>query len=214
MPTESYFEDLGKIIVQYSGDRDTAENVLWFSSTGIGGATLAELNSFAASFYSLWSAAVVAMLPTTTEVIAALVSDWTSADGLTGEQTGTDAGTGDGAATGAQVSALINWLANGRFRGGHPRTYLPNPASGNLENNQNLTSDSASALAASIGSFLTDFNELTIADAAVELVLYHRGPTAAHPDRIAQGVKPIIGGDVPTRLATQRRRVRRVGHER
>lgn len=212
MPDDTYYDDLGKIEITYAGLRDTAVNVFWFACDAIAGAALDALEALAESWYTAWWDAIKANTSDLLMLTSCVASDWTSADGLSGIYNGSDTGSNDGDPVQAQVAALINWETNGRYRGGHPRTYVPGIIASDLENNQNLSDDAAASLASAMGTFLTTVNDLTFDDDSVTLVLYHRGPTATHPDRIAQGVKPIIGGVVPTQLATQRRRVRRAGH--
>jgi|SRR5579862_2133100 hypothetical protein len=207
-----YFPDLVKIEMTYSGDRDTATNVMWGFAEGAAGATISELETFANSFVSLWYTAMKQFMSSNCEFTSCFASDWTSATGLSGGVITSNPGTGATPNVPAQVCLLINWLTNGRYRGGHPRTYFPNLPSALLADNQHVTNTVVTDAESNLATFLTGVNALTLNGGPFALNLYHRGPPPT--GRVAQGLTPIVGASVAAMLATQRRRVRRVGHDR
>lgn len=204
---DSYFEDLLKVNIQYSGDRNTAENVLYASCLGAHGATLDDLNGLAESIFTAATTYIMERVQEAILLAAVKVADWTDADGLTGEYTGSEAGSLTGDPLTAQVSCLVNEQTNMRYRGGRGRIYLPPPDVTKVETDLAWTGAFVTATTSGMTSFFDAVNELSIGDDLLTLVLYHKGSP-----NVDQGFEAVIGVTGSAVPGTQRRRVRRVGH--
>lgn len=121
---------------------------------------------------------------------------------------GADTGSGSDANTSAlpQICLLINWSISGTYRGGHPRTYLPPPASDKVNSDGSLPGSVITALTTAADGFRTDVNALSptpFTSVALGTVAFFRGHSALSPPVF----KPFVAGAAHGRVATQRRRV-------
>jgi hypothetical protein len=205
---DEYFEDLLKFIVQYSGDRNTAENVFYASCAGAHGATESNLVSLATSVHGWWGEYLMPLMSSAVSLQTVLCADWTDAEGLTGEYTAGVAGGLTGAPLTSQVCALINETSLMRYRGGRGRIYLPPPDVTKVETDQTWTGAFVADLATAITTVLNDINTLEIGVDLLTAVLYHRSGNKV----VAQGYEDIVEVSASSIPGTQRRRVRRVGH--
>lgn len=206
---DEYFEDLLKIIMHYSGERNTAENVMYASCLGAHGATLDDLDSLAEAIGTSWSDEVMPLVSSSITFTTCYVADWTDADGLTGAyDVGTVGGlTGDQLPD--QVATLVNLDSLLRYRGGRGRIYIPQPDVTKVETGTTWTSAFVTAMTDAIVAYLASVAEREIGDDLLTPVLYHR---AGNKD-VAQGYEDIVGAAASITPGTQRRRVRRVGHK-
>lgn len=205
---DEYFTDLVKLEITYTGERNTAANILYASCPNAHGASLTALNTIATNLGDYIGANLMPLVASSVSLDQVLASDWTSMDGLTGFETFETAGGLTGGKLPSQVAVLVNEITNTRYRGGHGRIYGPQPDTTKLQTDQTWTTAFQTAIAAFWVGFLSQIADQVIGAAALTPVLYHR---AGNKD-IEQGYEDIIGLDVPLTPATQRRRVRRVGH--
>lgn len=205
---DEYFEDLLKITLNYSGERNTAANILFASCTAAHGASLSALESLATTFAEYVVGNMMPLVSSSVSFLDCTVADWTSADGLTGGYEDSAAGGLTGGKLPSQVCVLINFITNTRYRGGHGRVYVPQPDTTKLQTDQTWTDAFATAMTDFWVAFLDEIAAQTIGAAALTPVLYHR----AGSKDIDQGYEDIIGTQTSITPGTQRRRVRRVGH--
>lgn len=205
---DEYFTDLVKIEILYTGERNTAANVLWATCPGAHGASLDSLETIATALGEYYIANMMPLISSSVSFEACTVADWTSADGLTAEYDNPTAGSLTGGKLPSQVCVLVNYLTNTRYRGGHGRTYVPQPDTTKLQTDQTWTSAFQTAVEDFWVAFLDQIGEQLIGEAALTPVLYHR----AGSKDLEQGTEDIIGLGVSLTPGTQRRRVRRVGH--
>lgn len=205
---DDYYEDLLKIVLQYEGERNTAENVLYASCLGAHGAALGALDTLAQNIGGKWGTEIMPYVSAAVTLVNCLVADWTSADGLTGEYAFDIAGglTGDNLTD--QVATLVNETTLMRYRGGRGRIYIPQPDVTKIESGTSWTSTFVSDIDTAITAWADFTNEQSIGDDLLTWVLYHR----AGSKNLEQGFETIIGADCSSIPGTQRRRVRRVGH--
>jgi len=206
MPT-TYLAHLGKVEIYYQGDRDTAVNVMWISSTGIDGADSTLLAALATDIGSEWVDMFAPYICNEQTILECTVTDWSSDTGVSGTHVLNVPGSSGPGPMPSQVCSLINWQVATRYRGGRPRQYVPAPSQGMLADNQHLTEVVAGGMSINAELFLGFVNAEVISGDPVKLVCFHR-VTAHHP---VASVEPIISGAVSPQLATQRRRLRRVG---
>lgn len=205
---DEYFEDLLKIELQYTGERNTAANIFYASCTGAHGASVSALGDVATTIGEYVDANLMPLVASTVFHALTTVADWTSADGLTGAYGSDTAGGLTGGKLPSQVCALVNFETLTRYRGGHGRMYLPQPDTTKLQTDQTWTTAFQSAITDFMVAFLDEIAAQTIGAAAITPVLYHR---SGNKD-IAQGYEDIVGSSCSITPGTQRRRVRRVGH--
>jgi hypothetical protein len=207
-PGTEYFTDLLKIEMTYAGERNTAANIMYATCSAAHGASLADLNGLAASLATSWSG-VKNVIHESLFFQECKVSDWTSAEGLSGTDSPVVAGLWTGTILPSQVCGLVNYDTTMRYRGGHGRLYLPQPGDTAVETDTTWTSTYLSAAVDFVTDWFTDINAAELASEPLTWVLYHRGST-----HVPQGVEVIQGATISGIPATQRRRVRRVGHKR
>jgi hypothetical protein len=207
-----YYENLLKFEILYTGERNTAANVFFAKCNGAAGATLDELQTLATSIGDYWGANVMPLVSEYVTLSECTCADWTSADGLTGLVDLDTAGSLTGGRLPDQVAVLLNYQTNLRYRGGRGRMYLPQPDITKLLSGQAWTTAFVGDIEAAMAGVMGTVNDQSISSNALTYSLYHRGPDAKHPDRLAQGVEPVLAILCSPVPGTQRRRVRRVGH--
>jgi hypothetical protein len=205
---DEYYEDLLKIVLSYSGEHNTAENVFYASCLGAHGATLTDLNDLAGSVITDWASDVMPLVGSTIALIQATVSDWTDADGLTGIATGDHVGGLTGDPLTDQVATLINEETLMRYRGGRGRIYIPQPDVTKILTGTTWTTAFVSDMSDAVTAFFNSLNVLSIGDDLLTAVLYHRAGNKV----VEQGFEDIVEVTCSPTPGTQRRRVRRVGH--
>lgn len=205
---DEYFEDLLKFNVQYSGERNTAENVIYAACESAHGATLDTLIELAEEVGGYWVSNIMPYVSAAISLVNVLCADWTDADGLTGEYARDTAGSLSGDKLPSQVCTLGNFETLMRYRGGRGRIYLPQPDATVLQTDQTWTTDFIEDVTTGLTDVFNSINELTIGDEALTTVLYHRSGNKV----VEQGYEMVVGVTASATPGTQRRRVRRVGH--
>lgn len=106
------------------------------------------------------------------------------------------------------VSGILSWKTPLRYRGGHPRSYMPGLSQGDLDDQRNWTLSATALLAAAGAGFRTDLNAMSPPDAGVAdmcVVHYSRAHVALTPPQI----ESIIGVQAEQAIGSQRRRLGR-----
>lgn len=121
--------------------------------------------------------------------------------------TQSQAGNVAGTALPAGSSIVISWNIQRRYRGGHPRTYVPGLTitSLNSSNSSQVSAAQISTLGAGASGFISDVAALTVGTASCKLVClsYYQG-------RALRGTPQtfdITGAAVHSRMDSQRRRL-------
>lgn len=204
----SYFTDLLKIDVKYTGERNTAANVFFLHSISAAGATVSNLAALASTIYSLWATDIMPYVTSAVTLSEVIAADWTSMDGLVGAHQDTTAGSLTGDPLPSQVCTLVNATTNLRYRGGRGRMYLPQPTGAQLASDMTWTSTFQGDITAGMELVLAGINDTVFGSTDLEFVLYHRGTA-----KVVQGVEPVLEWQCAAIPGTQRRRIRRVGHK-
>lgn len=205
---DEYYEDLLKLQLLYSGEHNTAANILYASCLSAHGATLDTLNDLAGSLIEAWASDIMPLVGSTIALVEALVSDWTDADGLTGNATGDHVGGLTGDPLTDQVAVLINEETLMRYRGGRGRIYIPQPDVTKILTGTTWTTAFVTAMSDAITDVFNTVDALSIGDDPLTMVLYHRAGNKV----VEQGFEEIVEVTCSPTPGTQRRRVRRVGH--
>lgn len=132
-----------------------------------------------------------------------------------GELIGIDTNSTGGSAAGTRVddnaaSLVISWLTTVYWRGGKPRTYLPGPTTGQIDNGTVVNTTVRGNLGTAANNFKTDADALTQGTiTATQLgFLSFRSGNEERPSPIFY---PYTGAIVHLRPGTQRRRIGRWG---
>ena len=145
-------------------------------------------------------------------VAASFIGDVTATDlgsdtGGTATQSGNTPGTGAGASLPANVATGVSWKINRRYRGGHPRTYLPGVPVGAISDPNTFTGTHVTAVGNGANAFRTAIAAISVAGTSCSLVCvgYRRQGVLLPVPLISQ----IQSGSCDTRPDSQRRRLGR-----
>lgn len=106
------------------------------------------------------------------------------------------------------AAIVLSWAINAYWRGGKPRTYLPNPTTGQVDDGNAVNGSAITAAAAAAEDFRGDVNGITqgtITGTQLGVVSFRSG----NVDRTPPLFYAYTGVLVHTRLGTQRRRLGR-----
>lgn len=114
-------------------------------------------------------------------------------------------GTRAGPAWTNDVATCISWKVNYRWRGGHPRTYLPGPTTSDVTAGRLWASTFETLAETSASDFLSIINVATMLGGPLSLVAvrYYSGGALLETPLVL----PIVGSTVHSRVDTQRRRL-------
>lgn len=209
-----YKPGLVNIRAQYTRDPDsgdTPENVFWFENGTTTTPTLTQLQAIQAAFDENWSAVWARCGATDANMTGSIITDWSSSSGLESSSVGSFSPVAGDSGTGVppNVAALISYEIQLRWKGGHFRTYLP------YIGNSSVISGTHDQLSASvIANLQTQFNDFlnamlasgTLGGQAFRCYKNKTNATTA-------ALYPIAGFTINAMLASQRRRLRRVGRK-
>lgn len=187
------------------------ENILWFLSGSTTTPTLANLQGVAANFDPLWGAVFAAYGPSTNHYTGSVTTDWSSNTGLQYNSVGVFGGTAGGQAAGVQsgqVAILISYQIGVRYKGGHPRTYLPYVSEGVTlgSSGDQVSTTTQTAIVNAYNAMINGMRGGATLNGQTMVIYRHRTNPA-----LAQ-TYPFATFTVQSQTATQRRRIRRVAH--
>jgi hypothetical protein len=161
----------GIVRVRVAGSVDTEvfNNIFHLQYTG-GAPTTANLNAVCAAVLTAWQTNFKALCPASVVLSGADAQDLTTALSATGAATDTTAGTRSGTAFPNSVAACITWKINVRYRGGHPRTYLPAGVLADLQSGNRWTDAFVSAADTAAAAFLTAMNAISVGGSTYKMV--------------------------------------------
>jgi len=194
---------INRFFVQYSGTAPTA----------------AQLNTLASSIASDWNSQLASSAQSGYTLTGVEIEDLTSASAAIGAWTGSHAGTRAGALFGAGTAVVVRFIIARRYRGGHPRVYLPYFTSADLNTEQAWLSASVSGLVTAWKAFMAAVIAHTWSGATISNqvnVSYFHGFTNYTKPSGRESSRPTLRGtplvDVVTdtsvnpHVASQRRR--------
>lgn len=170
-----------------------------------GSPTVANLNTLCGSFLSAYNAQFAALLNPVVTITSADAADLTNAGAASGSATSAGVGTRTGTPLPTSACAVISWKINNRYRGGHPRTYVPAGNVADVLVGRTFTDAFITAFDAAITAFLSAVNALTTGTVTYKLIClsYTRNKVALIPPV----PYTIQSGMADHRLDTQRRRL-------
>jgi hypothetical protein len=179
-------------------------NIFHLQYTG-GAPSVANLNTLCGSFLSAYASNLLPLCNPLVVLASADAQDLTNAGAAQGSATNTSPGTRTGTALPTSACAVISWKINNRYRGGHPRTYVPAGNTADLLLGRNWTDTFVTAANAAANAFLSAINALTTGAITYKLIClsYTRNKIALNPPV----PYTIQSGLVDHRLDTQRDRL-------
>jgi hypothetical protein len=129
---------------------------MFFSFAGAG-PTVTDLNTWLTTVSAAWGTNMSPQQHTSCTLTSLEATDLTSSNGAQTTLTASHAGTltGTGTAPAAGIAVVIKFRISRRYRGGHPRFYMPGPSMGNLADSEHWTSAYATAIATAFAGFVT-----------------------------------------------------------
>lgn len=168
--------------------------------------TQAKADALAASARLAFNTRMMAHMHSSVTLTETIVTDLSSVNGVTAIDTGSGVGAQGASVSPGQVAFLINWKIARRYRGGHPRTYLPGVAEIDVDGAGIIISTRRTPLSVSVGQFITDIAATTGGPTNPYLAVVHyfkNGVLQSAPE-----VDRIISGSCNVICGTQRRRLR------
>jgi len=173
-----------------------------------GAPTVADCNTLAGLVLFAWNSNILPIQHEDLSVTSCVITDLTGPSYSSGESAETSAGSLVGGILPAGAAALVSYSINLRYRGGHPRQYLPVGDSTKLLNTSEWTTDFQTAVGDAITSFIDAVNGLSAGSTTMYpqcAVSYYSG----NARRLVPVVLDVFYSGVSQTLASQRRRTRR-----
>jgi hypothetical protein len=190
-------------------------NVLHVQYTG-GPPDTADLITFATAIATSWNTNIAPLVPSNVILTQVVATDLASTSGASGNFAGSHAGAASGTVGPANAAFLVDYPSSFRYRGGHPRTYLPPTVAGDLQDSAHWTTTIVGTLQTAwrvvLGLLYTSSYSSFSASGqcAVSYVSTAVTPTPPHR-RVTPLVMPIAQNTclIKTEVASQRRRIGR-----
>lgn len=220
MPALPSVSKVLKTIIKYSSSEAAQDilNILFLAYAGTA-PTDAQLVTLAGDILTLIGSDLVTMYPSVLSNNEVSLEDLSSDTAATGFNTGTNTGTRSGAPLGAGTALVIGAPIARRYRGGHPRSYLPWGTAADLTTQDQWGTTEQAAFLAAWVDFIGGLSSL-VWSGGVSLthvnVSYYQGFTPhVYPSgryrnvpnlRVTPVVDPVIEYVCNPRTASQRRR--------
>jgi hypothetical protein len=209
----TYHNGLVQIRPQYSADSgDTPENVLWFQASVFGDPyvpfSTTDLANIAAVFDPAWGNLWKYTGNSSCTYDGSILTAWDSDTGPEYNNTlhfTAVPGQLSGDQLPNQVAVLVNWTTTQRYRGGHPRFYLPNQDINVVQYGSNVSPSYLPGLQTRANTLVSDMAGLTTTTFSDFQPVNFR----FRSDAAKVQVIPLVGVVVNPKLATQRRRLRK-----
>lgn len=172
--------------------------------------TAAQLNTLAADFNSSWASDMSPLLVSNTILTAVTITDLASSLGAQGVAATARTGSNGGTTIGGNTSVLVNYPSSIRYRGGHPRSYLPAPPESELASASTISTGAQTSYTTAWNFVLSNMFGVSIGTFTTAGQCAVSYVTAGAP-RVTPVVMPISQSaiTVELQLASQRRRIGR-----
>lgn len=186
-------------------------NVLYLQYSGTA-PDVSALNSVATSIGNAWNTNFASLADTTVIMNEVKLIDLTNRGSAISDVTGMNhPGTRAGTNLTNQVAAVVSWRINHRYRGGHPRSYMPFGVLGDVTTGRTWTTTFTGLVTTGAGAFRTALNAITWSGATVKMVsmnFYSHDPATGEKTYVIPPVPYTIQSAVcHGRVDTQRRRL-------
>jgi len=165
----------------------------------------ATINAICQAVHTAYLNAFTPLWNSTCVLITVDGQDLASRTAATGTYSLTHPGTGTTIPMAVQVALTLSWSISDRYRGGHPRTYLPGIDGTFVTNGRLLTTAGHTAYLNAAAGFLTNMNAMTAGGSSWRMCCvryFSQHQLLANPL-----VRTITGQSVHGRIDTQRRRL-------
>jgi hypothetical protein len=150
--------------VAVTGDQGATKfaNIFWIRNGGGTTPALSDLSAYAGLVYAAYATRFKALINNNTIIRKADLLYYGPA-GLVigGAHVENTSCTRTGTAMPANACPCISWSVQQRYKGGHPRTYLPSPETSDMVDMTSWTTAFTSAAQTAANNFLSDINALT-----------------------------------------------------
>lgn len=197
----------GVVRVKLQGTNQTVGwvNVFYMTYSGTPPST-ADCSAVATSVRAAWLSAIAPAMLTGTILTGVEVADMSTSTGAVGSNSTSAAGTkASSAPLPVNCAVVISYKVNRRYRGGHPRNYLPGPNAADVSNGRTWQSAYQTVLNAMSGNWPTALNAISSGGSNYQLaaVSYYNGG-ALRTQPLVMAVTSCV---VHTRLDSMRRRL-------
>jgi hypothetical protein len=181
--------------------------------------TATEYNTFASSIASAWNSNLSAFAFSDCTLTEVIVTDLSDPSAAVGSWSGSHVGTNTGEPLPANAAFIVRFHQDRRYRGGHPKVFLPYLVAESLDSVQEWIPATVAGLVAAFEAFLTDMltdgwsGSGTLTHVLVSFfqgftnVLYPSGRYHAKPTpRSSPLVTPVTGYSGNPKVGSQRRR--------
>lgn len=171
-----------------------------------GSLTQAHLDTVAQTMLDTYVSQFLPILNGVTIVTSSQVIDLSSRTGLFSSASGSHPGTNVvGSPTSNQTAMVISWKITDRYRGGHPRTYIPGMSTADITNGHTWTGAFVNLALASARGFRSAVNAITTGGFQWSLVCVRY--FSHHALLVDPLVRVINDAQVHSRVDTMRRRL-------
>jgi hypothetical protein len=195
-----------KVTLTYTvGEDVNVENILHFKYTG-GPPVAADCVTLSGAFATAFSSDLKSLLSSSYALEQVTTLDLNSDTGAEGSYIEAVTGTRSGSLLPANCTVVVSHQIARRYRGGHPRNYLPFLVQGDLANPQQWAPSPASAVASGWNAFIAGCLTAT----AGSTVVSQYGSVSYYLDkalRTTPAWDPILGTGAKVRVGSQRRRL-------
>ena len=204
-----------KTVVSGTTGGNPFNNIFHWQYTAPGPPTAGAVSLLCQNIHNAYNTNLTTWFPSWVNVLQTTGTDLTSTSGAVGSYAHTQSG---GGATGTGSSAscvLVKHLISRRYRGGHPRTYLPGLTSSDQADSLNWDAAHVADIQTGFNGFLSAVETSPPSGITslnfVNVSYYgHGGSTTKPPTPLPTPIVDVITGNVvEARLATQRRRLGR-----
>jgi len=226
MPPLPAVDNVFRLVTLCAGnDGRSAVNVMHFTYGGPSPASYDFIETCADNWWGQWVSNMIPKMPAQTSLVSVTAIDLQSdtAPAVTYDGGGTPVpGTSSHGMLPLSTAFLVSKFVERRWRGGHPRSYLPIGTTDDLNDDGDWKADSVTALLAAYTNSVQDFIDATVdgsnsvgLECCVTYKSKNLNPTPPY-DVVPPYVTtiPVDGYSAGPKLATQRKRVRRVARRR
>lgn len=171
-----------------------------------------DLRSIATAFQAAWAANIASMLVPTVHFQAIRSTDLDKIDGQVDLYSFDTPGSSAGASMAANVALCVSRKIARRYKGGHPRFYLPGVADSNRLDQTHWSGSYLTASASKVTAFLNAVNAITTSATGgckmVNVSYWYTDPPKTPPKlRVTPVIDPITGLSIDARIDSMRSRL-------
>lgn len=206
MPALPPVDGFVRIVCSGTYNTKTWANIFYANVSPGSAISSADLQAIATAVSGLWNTNFAPSLSNLVSLTQVAVTDIGSDTGLTELDTTVHAGSQAGNSASPQVCLLLSWKIARRYRGGHPRTYLPGVIEADVDGAGVVTGARQTALNTACTNWRAGINGIALSGSSPVLSVVHyvkNGVVQSTPT-----VDDVLSGRCSPLVATQRRRLR------